>query len=58
MKYENISFNTKAVVKYDQKGFVKRFAHAWPKIDKATRESRLKEVYKLAKIHESARTLN
>ena len=53
MKYEGISFNTKAVVKYEQKEFVKRFAHAWPKIDKATRESRLKEVYKLSKVHEN-----
>ena len=55
MKYEGISFNTKAVLKYEQKEFVKRFAHAWPKIDKVTRESRLKEVYKLAKIHENTR---
>lgn len=58
MKYENISFNTKAVIKYEQKEFVKRFAHAWPKIDKAARESRLKEVYKLAKVHENARKHN
>ena len=55
MKYENISFNTKEVIKYTQSEFVKRFSHAWPKLEKKTREDRLKEVYKLAKINENAR---
>lgn len=53
MKYENISFNTKEVIKYTQSEFVKRFSHAWPKLEKKAREDRLKEVYKLAKIHEN-----
>jgi hypothetical protein len=55
MKYEGISFNTKAILELKQDQFVKRFSHAWPKVEKKVREDRLKEVYKLAKIHENAR---
>jgi hypothetical protein len=58
MKYEGISFNTKAILELKQDQFVKRFSHAWPKVEKKVREDRLKEVYKLAKIHENARKLN
>lgn len=55
MKYENISFNTKSIVRYTSPQFIKRFAHLWPKVDEQVRKERLKEVYKLAKIHENAR---
>lgn len=55
MKYEGISFNAKAVLELKQDQFVKRFSHAWSKVEKKVREERLKEVYKLAKIHENAR---
>ena len=55
MKYENVSFNTKAILKYKPEQLAKRFAHLWPKVDNQVRKDRLKEVYKLAKIHENVR---